>query len=65
MCRKDHFVELILRVKIILKLTLKRKIIACELNFSHTGRRRLESCFKPIVNITKCLKKGKILLLFK
>jgi hypothetical protein len=43
MCGRDHFVELILGVKIILKLILKRKIVACELNSSHSGRRREEA----------------------
>ena len=40
MCGRDHFVELILGEKIILKLILRRKIVACELNSSHSGRRR-------------------------
>ena len=47
---RDHSVELILLVKIILKLILKRKIITCELN-SHSGRRREEACCKSIVKI--------------
>lgn len=44
MCGRGHFVELILWVKVILKLILKKKIIACELNSSHFGRRREEAC---------------------
>ena len=50
-CGRDNFVELMLRLKIILKLILKRKIIACELNSSHSGRSREEECCKPIVKI--------------
>ena len=54
-CGRDRFVELILPVNIILKLNLKRKNIACELNSSHSGPRREEACCKLIMNI--CVQK--------
>lgn len=47
---REHFVELILRVEIILRLILKRKILACELNY-HSGQRRVEACCIPTVKI--------------
>jgi len=50
-CRRDHFVELILPVNIILKLNLKRQNIACEMNSSQSGPRREEACRKLIVKI--------------